>query len=67
MKKWYSKLSPWQLMGGVLILPEPKNAKKTDNFHLKKPSRQPMGVNKVATFEKLTNFTENSTRVESSS
>jgi hypothetical protein len=35
-KKLYSKLSPRQLMGGVLILPEPKNAKKKQKiFHLK--------------------------------
>jgi hypothetical protein len=39
---------------------------KTDKLSFKKTSRQPTGVDKVASFEKLTNFAENFTRMESS-
>jgi hypothetical protein len=42
-------------MGSILIPPEPKCA-KIDKLSYKKTSRQPMGVNKVASFEKLTKF-----------
>jgi hypothetical protein len=50
-------------MGGVLI----KNVmQKTEKLSLKKTSRQPMGVDKVTSFEKFTNFTENFTLVGSS-
>jgi predicted proteasome-type protease len=42
------------------------NVQKTDKFSFEMKSRQPMGVDKVASFEKLTNFTKNSTLLESS-
>jgi hypothetical protein len=38
---------------------------KTDKLSFKKTLRQPMGVDKITSFEKLTNLTENA-RVESS-
>jgi hypothetical protein len=43
MKKLYSKLSFSHLMGGVLILPEPKCAENRKTF-IKKTSHQPIEV-----------------------
>jgi hypothetical protein len=39
---------------------------RTDKLSFKKTSRQPTGVDKVVSFENLTNFAENFTQVESS-
>jgi hypothetical protein len=41
-----------------------QKVRKTDKLSFKIRLRQPMGVDKVASFENLTNFSENSTRVE---
>jgi hypothetical protein len=38
---------------------------KTEKLSFEKTSRQPMGFDKVASFEKLKNFTKNFTRAES--